>query len=402
MGAHPRAADAASTRVELADVVREHAAALRAQQRLSAVQWRALAAIERCRTAVLGGQVARCDAGGTLHYRYHSCRNRHCPKCQTLAKERWLARRRAELLPVPYFHLVFTLPHELNGLAQGNARLLYGLLFEAASATLIAFGANPRWLGGEIAATLVLHTWGQTLTQHLHVHALVAGGALGSEGQWISPRRGFLFPVKALSTVFRGKFRAGLERLFHAGTLTLAGSNAPLADSRVQRKLIAQLREKPWVVYAKPTLAGPEAVLDYLGRYVQRVAISNERLLDLEDAQVRFRYRDRAHGNRRKVMQLKAEEFLRRFLTHVLPRGFMRIRHYGLLANRHKRARLAQARAALHIPAPASATVESAAQFCLRVLHIDIGLCPACRSGRLRFVGTLPPAPRLTGCVHPP
>lgn len=222
---------------------------------------------------------------------------------------------------MPYFHLVFTLPHELNHLAQGNPRLIYALLFETVSATLIEFGANPRWLGGTIAATLVLHTWAQTLTPYLHVHALVAGGALGPAGQWISPRRGFLFPVKTLSTVFRGKFLHGLSDQLQRGDLMLAGSTAPLADPGAQRTLLAQLRAHSWVVYAKPCLAGPEQVLDYLGRYVQRVAICNERLLDLEDGQVRFRYRDRAHGNRRKVMRLPVHEFLARFLTHVLPRG---------------------------------------------------------------------------------
>jgi len=223
-----------------------HAPALLARERLAGVQYRALRAIERCRTAALGGEIHRCDHCGETHYVYHSCRNRHCPKCQTLAKERWLAARRAELLPVPYFHLVFTLPHELNPLAQGNPRALYVMLFAAASATLLEFGANPRWLGGEIAATLVLHTWSQTLTQHLHVHALVAGGALGADGQWVAPRRGFLFPVKALSKLFRGKFLAALSRAFAQDRLRFGGSTTALAEPSARRGLLATLRAKPW------------------------------------------------------------------------------------------------------------------------------------------------------------
>jgi hypothetical protein len=389
-----------AVRVELADIVRAHAPALLAAARLAGVQYRALRAIARCRTAALGGEIRRCDQCGAAHYVYHSCRNRHCPKCQTLAKERWLAARRAELLPVPYFHLVFTLPHELNALAQGNPRAIYELLFAAASATLLEFGRNPRWAGGEIAATLVLHTWGQTLTQHLHVHALLAGGALGPDGQWIAPRRGFLFPVKALSQVFRGKFLAALARAFAQDRLRFAGSTAALAAPSAQRAFLAALRPKPWVVYAKHTLCGPEQVLDYLGRYVQRVAISNECLLGFEDGSVRFAWRDRAQANRRKTMRLPAREFLQRFLLHVLPQGFMRIRHYGLHANRHKRKRLAQARAALNTPAPAPVPLESVAAFCQRVLGIDIHRCPACRIGKLHLIGTL--APRLTHRARAP
>jgi len=387
-------------RLELADIVRAHAPALLARGCLAGVQQRALRAIERCRTAALGGQIHRCDRCGETHYAYHSCRNRHCPKCQTLAKERWLAARGAELLSVPYFHLVFTLPHELNSLAQGNPRAIYAMLFAAASETLLEFGANPRWAGGEIAATLVLHTWGQTLTQHLHLHALVAGGALRPDGRWIAARRGFLFPVKALSKLFRGKFLDALSPAFAQQRLRLAGSTAVLTAPSAQRPFLAALQHKPWVVYAKHTLAGPEQVLEYLGRYVQRVAISNERLLAFEDGNVRFAYRDRARANRRKTMSLPATQFLERFLLHVLPQGFMRIRHYGLLANRHKRKRLAQARAALNTPAPAPALVESVADFCQRALGIDIHRCPACRIGRLHLIGTL--APQLTHRARPP
>lgn len=393
-----RQAGARSGKVELADIVRAHGAAFRAAHRLCSVQHRALRAIERCRTAALGGELRQCDACGTQRYVYHSCRNRHCPKCQTRAKERWLAERRAELLPVPYYHLVFTLPHELNALAQGNPRALYAMLFAAAAETLVEFGRNPRWLGGEIAATLVLHTWGQTLSQHLHVHALVAAGALSACGSWVRSRRRFLFPVKALSIVVRAKFLAALADALSGGQLALSASTTALAEPRAQRAFLADLRKHSWVVYAKRPFAGPEQVLEYLGRYTHRTAISNERLISFDARSVRFRYKDTAHGRRRKTMALDAEEFLRRFTLHVLPRGFNRIRHYGLLANRNKRALLASARAALGAAAPAStaAPTESVIAFWQRIAHLDIERCPQCRLGTLRVVAVLAPQP------HPP
>ena len=392
MAAHPLTVDAARGRLELARIVRTHAAALRAEQSLSGAQHKALRAIEGCRTAQLGGHLAQCNHCAAQQFHYHSCRNRHCPKCQTLAKERWLQSRRAELLPVPYFHLVFTLPHEINALAQGNPRLLYGLLFAAASETLIEFGENPRWLGGRIAATLVLHTWGQTLTHHPHVHALVAGGALNAEGGWIAPRRGFLFPVQALSKVFRGKFLGALSPWLEQGRLRLAGSTTALAQPHARRALMGSLRAKPWVVYAKQSLSGPEQVLDYLGRYTHKTAISNERLLGMdEQGNVRFSYRDRARANQRKSMQLPAHGFLMRFLTHVLPRGFMRIRHYGLLASRSKRHLLPAVRIALQMSAPFPVKPESVQAFWLRVAARDITLCPICRIGHLCMVGSILP-----------
>jgi len=394
---HPRAADAAGAHVKptLALIAREHGADIIRLHtgRLCAVAQRALRAIAQCRTSALGGHIAQCDACGERHYRYHSCRNRHCPQCQTLAKERWLAARRAELLPVPYFHVVFTLPHELNALAQGNPRALYGALFAAVSKTLIEFGRNPRWLGGEIAASLLLHTWNQVLLQHIHLHCLVAGGALGPDGQWHHPRGGFLFPVHALSAVFRGKFLEHLGALLAEGKLKLAGSTAALAQPSAQRRFLATLRAHDWVVYAKRTLAGPQAVLDYLGRYTTKTAISNHRLLGLDDqGNVRFSWCDRAHGNRRRIMQLPAAQFLDRFLLHVLPSRLVRIRHIGLLANRHKRRQLAQARAALAMPPPTPVPKESTQQFCLRALGIDIERCPACGLGRLRIVAHIPAA----------
>jgi hypothetical protein len=388
---HPRAAGAAREKVELADIFTQHGAAYRSARCLVPVQHQAMRAIEACRTEALGGHVERCDACAALRFHYHSCRNRHCPKCQTLAKERWLTARRAELLPVPYFHLVFTLPHELTTLAHAHPRALYALLFATVSATLIEFGENPRWLGGDLAATLVLHTWGQTLSQHLHLHCLVAAGALHPDGHWIRPRRGFLFPVKALSIVFRGKFMTALKRLLQQN-VKLTGANAQLADARARQRFFDALHQKSWVVYAKPPFGGPQQVLDYLGRYTHRVAISNHRLVNVTDTAVRFRYKDYAHGNQRKVMRLEPGEFIRRFLLHVLPTGFMRIRHYGLIANRTKRAKLAQALAALDSPAvTATLKPESVAAFCLRALNLDLHQCPHCKTGRMIVITPITP-----------
>ena len=329
--------------------------------------------------------------------RYHSCRNRHCPKCQTLAKERWVEARTAELLPVPYFHLVFTLPHAINPLAQGNPKVIYHLLFQAASDTLQSFGLDSKWLGGEVGMTMVLHTWGQNLSQHLHVHCVVVRRCARPRGTVIPAKRGFLFPVRALSVVFRAKYLEALEGAFEAGRLDFAGETTPLAEPSAFPAFLAKLRAKDWVVYAKRPFGGPEQVLAYLGRYTHRIAIGNERLLGCENGEVRFRYRDYAHGNKTKVMRLPAEEFIRRFLLHVLPSGFMRIRHYGLLANRHRTEHLAACRAALDAPTPVPAEPETVEAFLSRVLGADVNRCPHCGEGRLRPIRALPPLPRATG-----
>jgi hypothetical protein len=391
---HPRAADAAGAEVKptLAQIVRRHGASHATSGRLSAVQRRALRAIAQCRTPALGGHIAQCERCATRQYRYHSCRNRHCPQCQTLAKERWLAARRAELLPLPYFHLVFTLPHELNALAQGNPRAIYGLLFAAVSQTLIEFGRNPRWLGGEIAASLLLHTWNQVLLQHLHLHCLVAGGALAGDGQWRHPRGGFLFPVQALSAVFRGKF---LERLGAADQGKLARRLHRRARSAQRAApLLATLRQHDWVVYAKRTLAGPQAVLDYLGRYTTKTALSNHRLLGLdEQGNVRFSWRDRAHGNRRRIMQLPAGQFLERFLLHVLPSGGARAPHRA--AGQSPQAPAARQARAAWPPAPPRAQGVRPAALPTRARHRHRAL-PACGLGRLRIVAQIPHPPHTT------
>jgi hypothetical protein len=384
----------ASARLELADILRAEGERYRATHRLRPEQHRAMRAIVACRTAALGGQCYRCERCGALTHRYRSCGNRHCPKCQSLAKERWLAARQQELLPVPYFHVVFTLPHALNTLTLANPRALYALLFHAASATLLQFGRNGRWLGAEIAATLVLHTWDQRLGLHPHVHALVSAGGLSPDRrQFLRTRRGFLFPVRALSRVFRGKFLDTLKEAFERTALKLPGELASLADPGTRGPFFQSLRAQPWVVYAKRPFAGPQQVLDYLGHYTHRVALSNARLLAFDAQGVTFRWRDRAHGNQQKILTLPTEQFIGRFLLHVLPKGFVRIRHYGLAANRSKTAKLAAARAALDLPPPATLPSETVDAFVMRVTGIDLTRCPHCQLGRLLLVAIELPLP---------
>ena len=381
-------------RVELADIVGAHGAAYQRAHPLCRAQRRALRAIATCRTAALGGHRAVCATCGTERITYNSCGNRHCPKCQRLATERWLAARRAEVLPIPYFHVVFTLPHDVNPLAQSHPRLVYRLLFHAAASTLLRFGRDPRHLGGDLGVTAVLHTWGQTLTQHVHVHCVVTGGALAPDGtRWLPARPGFLFPVRALAKVFRGRYLAGLRQAFDRGDLHLTGGLAPLAEPAAFAAWLDDLRQQAWVVDCKPPFAGPEHVLAYLGRSTHRIALSNDRLVAVDGDRVHFRWRDYADHDRVKIMDLAVDEFLRRFLLHVVPDGFVRIRHFGLLANRRRAAALAQCRALLAQPSPPPAAPESARDLLLRVTGLDIERCPVCQQGVLRQVERLPPAP---------
>lgn len=379
-------ATAAIASLTLADLVRAHGDAYRRAHPLARVQTRALRAIAACRTALLGGRRETCDHCGAERITYNSCRNRHCPACQSQASARWLTARCAELLPIPYFHLVFTLPHALNALAQGNPRVIYTLLFRAAADTLLAFGRDPTHLGGTIGITAVLHTWGQTLTQHVHVHCLVTGGALSRDhARWIRGRASFLFPVEALSIVFRAKYLEGLHRAFEHGDLAFAAGTAPLADRARFAAFVARLRSMAWVVYAKRPFAGPAQVLQYLGRYTHRIAISNARLISLTDGIVRFRWKDYADHGHTKVMALGVEEFLRRFLLHILPHGFVRIRHFGLLANRQRCMAITRARDLLRAPTPpATAGGKS-------VADLDPTRCPVCRQGHWHVVDILRP-----------
>jgi hypothetical protein len=305
---------------------------------LTGLHLKVLSAIERCRTAALGGHRDRCSrCGHTAAISYNSCRNRHCPKCQTNARNKWLAARTGELLPVPYVHVVFTLPHELAPLAFHNKKILYTLLFRASAATLMEVAADPKHLGVEIGGLSVLHTWGQNLLHHPHLHCVVpAGGLSADHKRWLQPRYPFFLPVKVLSRVFRGKFVNGLRQAHQNGDLCLPGPLKILAQETTFRSFLRSLFRQDWVVYAKPPFGGPEYVLHYLARYTHRVAISNHRLVNFQDGQVTFRWKDYAHGNKRRLMTLSAEEFLRRFLLHTLPRGFVRIRFFGYYANRRR------------------------------------------------------------------
>lgn len=350
-------------------------------------------AIQTCRTAQLGGHKHTCDRCGAARITYNSCRNRHCPKCQTLDRQRWVQARLSDLLPVAYFHVVFTLPHQLNVLAQTHPRVIYNLLFAAASDTLLTFGRDPKHLGGTLGFTAVLHTWGRNLSQHIHLHCIVTGGALAADSlRFIRSRRKFLFPVRALSVVFRARYLELLDKAFHDGQLDTAQHNTGPAASPTVSSLLTGLRQRDWIVYCKPPLAGPRQVLDYLGRYTHRVAISNDRLVSFHQGLVRFRWKDHADSGKLKVMTLPAGEFIRRFLLHVLPDRFMRIRHFGLLANRARNKKLALSRQLLHQPAaPGTSAPESAQTQMLRLTGLDIMLCPVCRQGRLHLTAIVPP-----------
>ena len=350
--------------LEVADIFREHGPAWREAQRghLSLAQLKVMSAIEQCRSAVLGGHVLRCGGCGSDQVSYNSCRNRHCPKCQSSAAQRWLDARQADLLPVEYFHVVFTLPAPIADLAYQNKAAMYGLLFDLAAEVLQTIAADPKHLGARIGATLVLHTWGSALTHHPHVHGIVPGGGLSPDGKtWVACRPGFFLPVRVLSRLFRRRFLEELQRLHHEGKLRFFGEHAGLADARAFKAWLTPLRQVEWVVYAKRPFAGPQAVLAYLSRYTHRVAISNSRLLAMDERGVTFKWKDyRAKGQtRNKAMTLAPQEFMRRFLLHVLPGGFHRIRHYGLLSNGSRKTSLALARELLHAPPAPPATAPS-------------------------------------------
>ena len=372
--------------LEVADIFRTFGPAWRREQRghLNLSQLKVMSAVEQCRSAALGGHVLRCEACEHSRIAYNSCRNRHCPKCQGAAAQRWLDARQAELLPLAYYHVVFTLPAQIGDIAFQNKAVVYDILFKAASETLLTIAADPRHLGARIGLTAVLHTWGSALTHHPHVHCIVPGGGLSPDGQrWISCRKGFFLPVRVLSRLFRRLFMDRLAAAHAEHRLAFFGELAGLSDRRAFTARLSPLRRAEWVVYAKRPFAGPESVLAYLARYTHRVAISNSRLVSLDDRGVTFRWKDyRAHGQaRQKLMTIEPGEFIRRFLIHVLPSGFHRIRHYGLFANTARATNLAKARALLQAPPPAAgaAGVKPEAPATIPVV------CPCC-GGRMILV----------------
>jgi hypothetical protein len=371
--------------LEVADIFRAAGTSYRLAQagHLSLAQLKVMSAIQNCRTAALGGHVDGCDNCGYLRVAYNSCRNRHCPKCQAAAARAWLAERKADLLPVGYFHVVFTLPAEIADIAWQNKAAVYDLLFRAASETMMTIAADPRHLGARIGITAVLHTWGSAMTHHPHVHMIVPGGGVSLDGRrWVSSRPAFLLPVRVLGALFRRLLLTRLVELHDAGKLVFFGAQADLADRRGFLRHLAPLRKKRWVVYSKPPFAGPEAVLAYLSLYTHRVAISNGRLINFDSAGVTFRYKDyrRSGPQRQQVMTLDANEFMRRFLLHVLPSGFHRIRHYGLFTSRTRKANIARVRELLAVASAPEPTEAEEPPDQLRP-------CPCC-GGRMRIIET--------------
>ncbi len=383
-----------ATSLEVAEVFRRFGDEYRETYKLTYQQRRVMRAIELCRTAALGGHLHVCDKCGAEIPLYNSCGNRHCPKCQCLDKQRWLEARARDVLPVEYFHVVFTVPHALNPLFRGNPRLLYGLLFRASSETLAQIAADPRHLGARIGFLGILHTWSSTLAYHVHTHYVVPAGGLSPDGdRWIHGPAGFLLPVEILSQVFRGKFIDFLEQTYRTRELVLDGPLEELRHPVLFDDLIRSLYRHDWVVYAKAPFAGPEKVLEYLARYTHRVAISNDRLLAIDDDEIVFRYKDYAQGGVQRTMGLPPTEFIRRFLQHVLPRRFVRIRYRGLLANRSRKANLERARTLLEVqppPEPASVEREPWQDLLQRLTGVDPVRCPKCGKGTLHRHHELP------------
>lgn len=375
---------------ELADIFNLHANSYIAKHRLSKEQYKAVNAIRNCRTAALGGNVQRCACCHAEFNTYNSCRNRHCPKCQALAKARWLAARQAELLPVEYFHVVFTLPHELNFLAGYNQTIIYNIVFKAAWITIHTLGKDKKRLGGLMGMLAALHTWGQVLLQHIHLHCIVPGGAL-TDKEWLSAKPGFLFPVKVMSKMFRGVFVKLLRQAYENNELKLQGAVANLNQPEIFTDLLNLLMKKEWCVYSKRPFNGANGAVDYLAKYVYKTAISNNRILSCENDKVTFNWRDYSDRNKVKSMALDAHEFIRRFLSHVLPIGFIRIRSFGFLANSCKTKKIPQILGLLNQkPAISTEEKESTDTLMLRLTGIDITLCPKCKTGKLQIIKTIP------------
>lgn len=373
--------------LEVADIFRAFGPAYRQTHGLPLRHLRVMRAIEICRTSELGGHLDQCDHCGTLRISYNSCRNRHCPKCQCLEKERWLEAREKDLLPTAYFHVVFTLPEGLRPLALRNQKVIYRLLFKSASETLTELARDSKHLGAEIGFMAILHTWSQTLIDHPHLHCLVTGGGLSLDGKrWLPSRKDFFIPVSVLSCLFRGKFLDGLKREYEAGQLTFPGQIEQLKEAPAFKRFLTNLYHQAWVVYCKPPLKHPEKVVDYLGRYTHRVALSNDRLVKVEGNEVTFRWRDSADNNKIKLLTLEAFEFIRRFLLHVLPSQFVKIRYYGILSHRHRKGKLLRCKKLLGVSLgeePKECPKESWQDLLTRITGIDPRICPYCGKGKM-------------------
>jgi len=386
----------------LADIFRQHGAAYRSAHALPLNHLRVMRAVEVCRTATLGGHKDRCDSCGHIEISYNSCRNRHCPKCQILQKEKWIEARNEDLLPIQYFHVVFTIPSGLNPLVIMNQKVMYDLMFRSVSETLTELSGNPKHLGARIGFMSVLHTWGQNLMDHPHIHCVVTGGGLSLDGdRWVSCRKRFFIPVRIMSALFRGKLLAHIKSTFEAGELIFPGGIGYLKELHVFERFRKQLYYKNWVVYCKPPFDGAKGVLQYLGRYTHRIAISNNRILTADNGTVSFRFRDSSDDNKQKTMTLKTDEFIRRYLLHVLPDRYVRIRHFGLLANRSRKDNISLCRELLGTPGVIESVKEKKETWqeqLLRICGIDVTVCPVCQKGRMSRVDELPPS----RCHSPP
>jgi hypothetical protein len=389
--------------VTLGTIFQDAGEAYRSDHRVPGFQRKAMLAIERCRTSALGGHVDRCDHCGYERVQYNSCRNRHCPNCQGLARKSWVHAREQELLPIPYFHVVFTLPDELHPIALVNQREIYRLLFRAASETLLELAKDERHMGGHVGVIAVLHTWGQAITDHPHLHCIVTGGGISNdESRWVSPKkltakRDFFIHVNVISDFFKKKFLYYLKREYRAGAFKWVGNIRYLQDKRSFQQLIDELYEKSWVTYCKKPFGGPEQVIRYLGHYTHRVAISNKRILSYSDGLVTFRWKDYRDQSRTKIMPLAVDEFIRRFLLHILPDNFYRIRYYGFLANRNRKANLSRCRQLLGVSIAMKSPELSSKTFDILLLElcgIDAWRCPECETGTMHRVKTIE---RMTG-----
>lgn len=379
---------------ELADIFCKYGEEYRRSHFLSNQQAKVMYHIEICRTAVLGGHVAACDHCGFKKNAYNSCRDRHCPKCQTLVKEKWLNDRKSELLPCPYFHNVFTLPHELNPLILSNMKVLLAILFTAVKETLQAFANDPQWrLEGQLGFISVLHTWNQKLLDHFHLHCIIPAGVLSSDRtKWIPARAKYLFRVESLAKEFRKRYLRKLERAYEQEQLCFNGKASEFSDKEIFLKMVNTLREKQWITYSKQPFGGPEQVLEYLGRYTHRVAITNNRILSIGDGKVAFNYRDRSDGKALKILTLKATEFIRRYLLHILPRGFMKIRYFGFLGHTNKKTCIPLLRQLINPKAKiaAKSAVETVQEVMMRLTGVDVFLCPECGIGKMVCIEELP------------
>jgi len=383
--------------IEVADIFNEYGVTYRANHKLPLQSLKTMSAIENCRTSVLGGHVDKCDNCGHERNSYNSCRNRHCPKCQGLAQIKWLEKRKQELLPVKYFHLVFTIPSELNRLTLVNQKLMYGILFKAASETILMLAGQKKHLGAKPGIISILHTWGQNLMEHPHIHMLVTRGGLSLDGKrWINSKKKFFISVKVLSQVFRGKFLYYLKKAYTNNELMFKGEIEKLKTQELFKQLLTKLYKKQWVVYAKKPFGNAEKVLSYLGRYTHRIAISNHRIKKVENNKVSFQWKDYADNNKKKIMTVSAQEFIRRFLLHVLPSGFFKIRYYGLLSSRNKKSNISLSRKLLGVVNRIIDNIKQSWQdMLLKHTGFDIRLCPRCKKGQMKLIKTLELASHL-------